>query len=58
MCPIPKEVDMNNFSEKLNISQSLTDLILNPPPRALEIFKADIRALEKEITAMLRGMAG
>lgn len=58
MCPIHKEMDMNNFSEKLNISQSLTDLILNQPPRALEIIKADIRALEKEIMAMLREVAG
>jgi hypothetical protein len=58
VCPIPKEVDMNNFSEKVNFIWSLADLILNQPLRSLKIIKAVSRAHEKEITRMLREVAG
>jgi hypothetical protein len=58
VCPIPKEVDMNNFSEKVNFIWSLTDLILDQPPRSLEIIKAVSRAFEKEIMVMLKEVAG
>ncbi len=58
MCPIPKEVDMNNFSEKVNFIWSLADLILNEPPRSLKIIRAVSRALEKEIMVMQREVAG
>ena len=58
VCPIPKEVDMKNFSEKVNFIWSLTDLILDQPPRSLKIIKTNSRALEKEITRMLGWMVG
>lgn len=45
VCPIPEEVDMNNFSEKLNFIWSLADLILDQPPRSLKIIKTISRAL-------------
>ncbi len=54
VCPIPKEVDMNNFSDKVNFIWSLADLILDQPPRSLEIIKAVSRALGKEITRISR----
>ncbi len=53
MYPIRKEVDMNNFSEKVNFIWSLADLILDQPPRSLEIIKINSRALENEIMVML-----
>ncbi len=56
--PIPREVDMNNLREKANFIWSLADLILDQPPRSLEIIKAVGRALEKEIMKMLRWMTG
>lgn len=55
---MPKEEDMNNLSEKVNFIWSLADLILDLPPRSLEIIKTNSRAFEKEIMAMLREVAG
>ncbi len=57
-CPKPKEVDMNNFSEKVNFIWSLADFIEDQRPCSLEIIKAVSRALEKEIMVMLREVAG
>ncbi len=58
VCPIPEEVDMNNLSENVNFIRSLADLILDQPPRSLEIIKTICRALKKEIVAMLREVGG
>jgi hypothetical protein len=58
VCLMPKEVDMNNFSKKVNFIWSLADLILDQPPRSLEIIKTNSRALEKETTRMPRWMTG
>jgi hypothetical protein len=58
VCPLPIEVIMNNFSEKVNFIKSLADLILDQPPCSLKIIKAVRKALEKEIMVMLREVAG
>ncbi len=55
---MPKEVDMNNLTDKVNFIPSLADLILDQPPRSLEIIEADIMVLEKEINVILKEVAG
>ncbi len=50
--------NMNSFSEKVNFICSIADLIPDQLQHPIEIIEADIKALEKEIIARLKKVAG